>query len=683
MTLKAIAVKDGMSNSAVATADYTINAQGQNTVTAGTLSHVTISRLWDGDELEDITLGNSVNAGTMVYFSLNVEDGYTLQTVTVLDDNDDEVTLTENSGSWSFTMPNSSVTINATATQGSVVTTNPYTAWVATDLANLTSSDVFVIVGNNGSNFAMSNGNGTTSAPNALAVTVAGSKITSEVEDNIKWTVSGNATDGYTFYPNGTTATWLYCTNTNNGVRVGTNASKTFTVEDGYLKHGGTSRFVGIYSSQDWRCYTSHTGTNNNIANQAFAFYKGVMPAISADNVSIAYNAESSSISYTLTNEASDGTMTAATDAAWLTLGTAANSSIALTCSANTGSEARTATVTLTYTYNNGSTVTKDVTVTQAGVPSITVADATVSVNAAEHDGTMAISYENITITDMSDFDVQFYDANNQELSEDPEWIEVFVAQEQDESYVVSYYMVENDGAERTAYCKVFAMGGDDFVYSNLITITQEAAPTATITISSNCTDGTLCYGTYSNDMAFIVPADLDVYEVNAEGGELLKEKYSTGDIVPAHTGVLVAALEGGNYPITLSYAAGTSKLVNDNMLRAAGNSGITASAMAENDPDCLYYRLTMHNGTTIGFWWGAEDGAAFASGANKAYLAVPETQAKNMGFEFGQDGDATEIILNALSEKNDAPAYNMQGQRVADGYKGIVIKNGKKFMVK
>lgn len=341
--------------------------------------------------------------------------------------------------------------------------------------------------------------------------------------------------------------------------------------------------------------------------------------------------------------------------------------------------------VTITY---SAATTTYSGYCTTIPTPTITVENATVSVDAAEHEGTMAISIENMTITSTEDLGIQFYDAEGAELSSnnEPDWIEVLVAAQDPnvgEGYVVSYYMVENDGAERTAYCKVFAMGGDDFVYSNLITITQEAAPTATITISSNCTDGTLCYGTYSNDMAFIVPADLDVYEVNAEGGELLKEKYSTGDIVPAHTGVLVAALEGGNYPITLSYAAGTSKLVNDNMLRAAGNSGITASAMAENDPDCLYYRLTMHNGTTIGFWWGAEDGAAFASGANKAYLAVPETQAKNMGFEFGQDGDATEIILNALSEKNDAPAYNMQGQRVADGYKGIVIKNGKKFMVK
>ena len=109
--------------------------------------------------------------------------------------------------------------------------------------------------------------------------------------------------------------------------------------------------------------------------------------------------------------------------------------------------------------------------------PSITVDPATVSVDAEEHDGTLALTYENLTITDMSDFDIQYYDAEGEEASE-PDWIEVLVA-EQDpeigEGYVVSYYMFENEGEARSAYFKVFAAGDEDFVYSNLVTINQEA----------------------------------------------------------------------------------------------------------------------------------------------------------------------------------------------------------------
>ncbi|MBR7022520.1 MAG: InlB B-repeat-containing protein, partial [Bacteroidales bacterium] len=241
--------------------------------------------------------------------------------------------------------------------------------WVLTNLADLTENDVFVIVGNNGSNYAMSNNNGTGSAPAAVAVTVDNDLITSNVTSTIQWTLSGNATDGYTFYPSGSTTTWLYCTNTNNGVRVGTNTSKTFVVDDGYLKHSGTNRYVGIYDSQDWRCYTS---TGGNIANQTFAFYKkvsgGVLPpSITANNVSIDYNATSGAIAYTINNAVQGGVLSATTESDWLTIGTV-GATVPFTCSMNDYVE-RTATVTLTYTYNSDQTISKNVTVTQASNP--------------------------------------------------------------------------------------------------------------------------------------------------------------------------------------------------------------------------------------------------------------------------------------------------------------------------
>ena len=94
-------------------------------------------------------------------------------------------------------------------------------------------------------------------------------------------------------------------------------------------------------------------------------------PSISADNVDIEYNATSGSIAYTLTNGVSGGVVTAATTSDWLSVGTVASSSVPFTCSANTTKVDRTATVTLTYTYNTSETVTKNVTVTQAGNPNI------------------------------------------------------------------------------------------------------------------------------------------------------------------------------------------------------------------------------------------------------------------------------------------------------------------------
>ena len=127
----------------------------------------------------------------------------------------------------------------------------------------------------------MFNANGTSAAPTAVPVTVVENTLSGDIAANIQWKVSGNANDGYTFYPADDNEKWLYCTNTNNGVRVGTNNNKTFVIDEGYLKHVGTSRYVGIYNSQDWRCYTSITD-NSNIANQTFSFYKKTSAAYPA-----------------------------------------------------------------------------------------------------------------------------------------------------------------------------------------------------------------------------------------------------------------------------------------------------------------------------------------------------------------------------------------------------------------
>ena len=94
-------------------------------------------------------------------------------------------------------------------------------------------------------------------------------KLKYEPADNIIWTLTTGSDGQYAFIPKGA-ETYLYATNTNNGIRVGTNDDHFFTLSSGYLKHVATSRYVGIYQSQDWRCYTS---INNNISGQEFAPY--------------------------------------------------------------------------------------------------------------------------------------------------------------------------------------------------------------------------------------------------------------------------------------------------------------------------------------------------------------------------------------------------------------------------
>lgn len=220
-------------------------------------------------------------------------------------------------------------------------------------------------------------------------------------------------------------------------------------------------------------------------------------------------------------------------------------------------------------------------------------------------------------------------------------------------------------------------------VYSGYTT-SVKIPVTATISIAEACHDKDgVFYGTYSNAYAFIVPADLTVSEINVNDNQLQIKSYNQGDIVPANTGVMVAATEAGDHEVELSSEEGTSVLGESNMLKASGN-GIDAETMATVNSNCKFYRLTMHKGETIGYFWGAAEGAAFNLAANKAYLAVPVDVAANIqGFTF-ESGDTDDIKDVETGNNVDSKVYNLQGQRVAQPTaKGVYITNGRKFIVK
>ena len=84
-----------------------------------------------------------------------------------------------------------------------------------------------------------------------------------------------------------------------------------------------------------------------------------------------------------------------------------------------------------------------------------------------------------------------------------------------------------------------------------------------------------------------------------------------------------------------------------------------------------------MHNGTTLGFYWGAENGGAFKPGANKAYLAVPAAAAKE-GFAFGETTGINNVNAN---ENESGKIFNLAGQQMKSAVKGVYIKNGRKYV--
>ena len=227
------------------------------------------------------TVESIVVSGQTTEFIQNATFGFD-GTVTAIYTNDKEVDVTENvtvstpdlttTGTKEVTVTYMDGETSVTATyEIKVVEASAVSGWILTSFADLKAGDQVVIVGTKSSKqYAMSNDNGTGSGPSPIEVTISGNKLANDPVTNVIWYV-GEDGDNRIFYATAAKTTWLYCTDANNGVRVGTNTAKTFAWSNNYLQHVGTSRYLGIYNTQDWRCYTSHTATN--IANQTFQFY--------------------------------------------------------------------------------------------------------------------------------------------------------------------------------------------------------------------------------------------------------------------------------------------------------------------------------------------------------------------------------------------------------------------------
>ena len=182
-------------------------------------------------------------------------------------------------------------------------------SWIATDLADITATDEVVItMAKEGKVYAMTSDNGTKSNPKAVLVTVKDGELTETPANNLVWNIA-NDKENLTIYPKGQTDKWLYSASSTD-VKVGnstTNKIFTLDAQTKYLKNTGTSRYLGVYNSQDWRCYKS---TSTNIDNQTLCFYVKGTPktaletpanlAVSAAKV-VSWDAVSGAASYELT----------------------------------------------------------------------------------------------------------------------------------------------------------------------------------------------------------------------------------------------------------------------------------------------------------------------------------------------------------------------------------------------
>ena len=145
--------------------------------------------------------------------------------------------------------------------------------WTKVALADIAKTDTVAITMTKGDNtWVLPNDKGTKSAPGAITGTVSGSTLTTTGESIFGWKIAKDE-DGFTIESAAADGKYLYSTDSNNGIRVGTNEANKWMVdaETGYLKNIAQKRYMGVYNNQDWRSYTS---LHNNIAGQTLSFWK-------------------------------------------------------------------------------------------------------------------------------------------------------------------------------------------------------------------------------------------------------------------------------------------------------------------------------------------------------------------------------------------------------------------------
>lgn len=194
----------------------------------------------------------------------------------------------------------------------------------------------------------------------------------------------------------------------------------------------------------------------------------------------------------------------------------------------------------------------------------------------------------------------------------------------------------------------------------------------------------------YNSKYAIILPLGMKGYIGNYEGGKWnMIEKYGSLDIVPAGVPVIVGGV-ANDYEMSYKYNNGLEKPSERNDLMGVDKAQTVTAPRGENPDDYYFYALSLNSKkdvNSVGFYWVSANGAPFSLGAHKVYLALPKSDftssdAKEFS-SFVFDGEATgvEQLFNANTEKADM--YNISGQRVNAGYKGIVIMNGKKIVIK
>lgn len=195
-------------------------------------------------------------------------------------------------------------------------------------------------------------------------------------------------------------------------------------------------------------------------------------------------------------------------------------------------------------------------------------------------------------------------------------------------------------------------------------------------------------YLTAYSDKPMTVPTGMQAAIVLADnnGGIRTDYCYNAGDVIPAHTGVLLKSGKGNAFHLPIAVTAEDAP--EGNLLHGTLTDEITYAEGCDR-----YYKLSydFETRSVIGFYWAEDNAAPFLNKAGKAFLALPsDAKVAICGVSLNELAEGATTAIRPATDAPTAPfrAYTLDGRRVnaasqGELKKGFYIINGRKVMVK